>query len=154
LRIEPQIDILTIRRHHLELAEEHRSLFGGTKQTLGRVDRRIDGKIGQSQVEGYCSAPPLTRPCRRIRLRHASVRIEPRSGLPRRKKTPYRKDAPQLAETEPDRMVTLRSVAYVVPLLKAASDCALGIPGSSVDAPGAPADGYVPIGAVDGENRT
>jgi len=62
-------------------------------------------------------------------------------------------DAPQLAETEPDRVVTLRSVAYVVLLLKVASDCALGIPGSSVDTPSAPADGCVPIGAVDRENR-
>jgi hypothetical protein len=62
-------------------------------------------------------------------------------------------DAPQLAETEPDRVVTLWSVAYVVLVLKAASDCALGIPGSSADTPSAPADGYVPIGAVDGENR-
>jgi hypothetical protein len=62
-------------------------------------------------------------------------------------------DAPQLAEAEPDGVVMLRSVAYLVLLLKAASDCALGIPGSSVDTPSAPADGNVPIGAVDGENR-
>ena len=62
-------------------------------------------------------------------------------------------NAPQLAETAPDRVVTLRSVAYVVLLLKAASDCALGIPGSSVETRSAPADGYVPIGAVYGENR-
>jgi len=47
----PQLEGLAAR-HHFELAEEHRSLFGGTKQTLGRVDRRIDGKIGRPQVEG------------------------------------------------------------------------------------------------------
>jgi hypothetical protein len=75
------------------------------------------------------SPPVLTRPRRRIQApprRRSGLNLD--RGC-RDAKRHIGNDASQLAETEPDRVVTLHSVAYVVLLLKAASDCALDIPG-------------------------